>query len=381
MRINPFVAMAIMALVRIMFRVIIMIRLRIFMTVIVVTIVIFMVFVCGMFLMVVMLIMISMIMLIRAPERQFEERVVFPEFELARPVQMQKLNRQAAFRQRMKRFFQHRRQLWANPKHHIGILQRTCLGGSQGITMRRNIRGQNLCWCANTLHDFRHKRLHRQDICYHVWGVCLGRYGEESRRKCGRYDSHYEALQIEICAGSNGNVILYQDIHFRTGALAMHTIGFGQHDHAACVGSGMKAAEETCEMQGLRLTKGRRRVLEILLQEHRAMGAYDILGLLSEEGFASQPPVVYRALDFLVANGFAHKIQKLNAYVACAHPGDDHTPVFLICRMCSTVAETAASLKTTLGEAAEKIGFTIESTIVEAEGICPSCKTQPEGTV
>lgn len=154
----------------------------------------------------------------------------------------------------------------------------------------------------------------------------------------------------------------------------MQTVGFGQHDHAACVGSGMKAAEDACAAQGLRLTKGRRRVLEILLQEHRAMGAYDILGMLSDEGFASQPPVVYRALDFLVANGFAHKIQKLNAYIACAHPGDSHTPVFLICRECETVAETAAPLQSTLGEVAEKIGFKIENTIVEAEGMCPTCR-------
>jgi len=154
----------------------------------------------------------------------------------------------------------------------------------------------------------------------------------------------------------------------------MQTVGFGQHDHSACVGGGMKAAEDACEAQGLRLTKGRRRVLEILLQEHRAMGAYDILGMLSDEGFAAQPPVVYRALDFLVANGFAHKIQKLNAYIACAHPGDSHTPVFLICRECETVAETAAPLQSTLGEVAEKIGFKIENTIVEAEGMCPTCR-------
>ncbi len=104
------------------------------------------------------------------------------------------------------------------------------------------------------------------------------------------------------------------------------------------------------------------------------MGAYDILGLLSDEGFASQPPVVYRALDFLVDNGFVHKIEKLNAYVACTHPQDEHAPVFLICRKCDTVAETAVSLRTSLGSAAKEMGFKIESTTVEALGLCPSCQ-------
>ncbi|TCL00717.1 Fur family zinc uptake transcriptional regulator [Shimia isoporae] len=154
----------------------------------------------------------------------------------------------------------------------------------------------------------------------------------------------------------------------------MDSIGFAQHDHAACVGSGMQAAEEVCAAKGLRLTKGRRRVLEILLQEHRAMGAYDILGLLSEEGFAAQPPVVYRALDFLTENGFVHKIEKLNAYVACTHPQDDHAPVFLICRDCETVAETGMSMRASLGAVAKEMGFKIESTVVEAEGLCPSCQ-------
>jgi hypothetical protein len=58
--------------------------------------------------------------------------------------------------------------------------------------------------------------------------------------------------------------------------------------------------------------------------EHRALGAYAVLDQLREAGFGSQPPVAYRALDFLVAHGFAHKIERLNAFVACAHPGESH---------------------------------------------------------
>lgn len=153
----------------------------------------------------------------------------------------------------------------------------------------------------------------------------------------------------------------------------METVGFKTHDHATCVGDALRTVTTTCETNGLRLTKGRKRVLEILLQEHRAMGAYDILGLLADEGYGAQPPVVYRALEFLVAHGFVHKIEKLNAYVACAHPGDDHAPVFLICRNCGAVAETSVSMRATLGAAAISLGFVIETTVVEAEGLCPSC--------
>ena len=154
----------------------------------------------------------------------------------------------------------------------------------------------------------------------------------------------------------------------------MEEIGFRRHDHAACREDAMRAAETACAARGLRLTESRRRILEILLQEHKAMGAYDILGLLTREGYGAQPPLVYRALDFLVEHGFAHKIERLNAYIACMHPGDDHAPVFLICRKCGKVAETSMPMKSGLGAAASAVGFQIESTVIEAEGLCPTCR-------
>ncbi len=151
-------------------------------------------------------------------------------------------------------------------------------------------------------------------------------------------------------------------------------VGFHKHDHKSCVETGLKNAEARCSAEGLRLTPVRRKVLEMLLQEHRALGAYAILDRLREEGFGSQPPVAYRALDFLVENGFVHKIERLNAFVACAHPGASHSPAFMICRKCEAVAEThSATAKGVLGAAAKAAGFEIERTVVEAEGICPDC--------
>ena len=98
------------------------------------------------------------------------------------------------------------------------------------------------------------------------------------------------------------------------------------------------------------------------------------MDLLRDAGFGSQPPVAYRALEFLVENGFAHKIERLNAFVACAHPGQTHSPAFMICRICDTVAEAQSGLAgNILDSAAQATGFQIECTVVEAEGVCPSC--------
>ena len=153
----------------------------------------------------------------------------------------------------------------------------------------------------------------------------------------------------------------------------MNTVGFAKHNHASCIKDGMKTVDAHCAQSGLQLTPVRRRVLEILLEKHRALGAYEILDILRSEQLGSQPPVVYRALDFLTANGFVHKIERLNAFVACAHPHGTHAPAFFICLNCDSVAE-AHTENADLSAIALEAGFKIERTVVEAEGLCPKCQ-------
>jgi Fur family zinc uptake transcriptional regulator len=138
----------------------------------------------------------------------------------------------------------------------------------------------------------------------------------------------------------------------------------------------MARAEALARNKGLRLTPVRRRTLEILLEAHRALGAYDVLNRLSAEGYGNQPPVAYRALEFLVEQGLAHRIRRLNAFTACMHPGEAHAPAFLICRLCDAVAEApAAPVRAALDSAAADLGFVIERSNFEALGLCPACQT------
>lgn len=149
---------------------------------------------------------------------------------------------------------------------------------------------------------------------------------------------------------------------------------FERHDHAACIADGLAVADRACAERGLQLTPVRRRVLEYLLGEHRALGAYEILDRLRAEGLGKQPPVAYRALEFLVTHGFAHRIERLNAFIACGLPGKSHQPAFLICSDCGTVAETdTATAAGALGRAAKASGFAVDHTMIEVEGTCPRC--------
>ena len=154
-------------------------------------------------------------------------------------------------------------------------------------------------------------------------------------------------------------------------------VGFAEHDHRGCVARALGEADAHCAREGLRFTKVRRRALEILLESHTALGAYEVLARLERDGLGSQPPLAYRALAFLVDNGFVHRVERLNAFVACARPGTPHDPAFMICTGCRAVAETrAAPGRGVLGRTARESGFRIESTVLEAEGLCPECQAE-----
>jgi Fur family zinc uptake transcriptional regulator len=150
---------------------------------------------------------------------------------------------------------------------------------------------------------------------------------------------------------------------------------FQSHDHSGCAADILSHAELRAQEQGLRLTPVRRRVLEILAESHQALGAYDVLERLRDDGFGNQPPVAYRALEFLVDNGMAHRITRLNAFAACTKPErPGHSPVFLICSQCDAVAELAGTqTATALRDESQQIGFQLERMNIEAVGLCPKC--------
>ena len=148
------------------------------------------------------------------------------------------------------------------------------------------------------------------------------------------------------------------------------------HDHSRCVSHALAEAESICTRQGLRLTTLRKRVLELVWQSHKPLGAYDILGVLSEEdGRRAAPPTVYRALDFLLENGLVHRIASLNAFVGCNQPEHAHQGQFLICRSCHAAIELEqAAISQAIVASAQAVGFSVEGQTVEVVGLCAGCR-------
>lgn len=150
------------------------------------------------------------------------------------------------------------------------------------------------------------------------------------------------------------------------------------HDHAPCVDDALDRARLLCEQRGTRLTALRQRVLALVWASHRPQGAYAILGAMADEGQRVAPLTVYRALDFLVANGLVHRVESLNAYVGCPEPGRPHSGQFLVCTRCGNAAElTDKRINRAIAESAGAVGFQVQTQTVEVRGLCPACQAQP----
>lgn len=149
--------------------------------------------------------------------------------------------------------------------------------------------------------------------------------------------------------------------------------------HAGLSGAALSAAlgeaEQRCDATHERLTAPRRRVLELLLGGSGPMKAYDLIAAYGADGEPAKPPTVYRALEFLERLGFAHRIESLNAYVACRmEDGATHSAAFLICECCGAAEEFEPDFAAEL-DAAARAGYAVRTVTLEARGLCPVCQT------
>lgn len=150
-----------------------------------------------------------------------------------------------------------------------------------------------------------------------------------------------------------------------------------EHDHQRCTADALGHAETISRRQGLRFTTQRREVLETLLASHIPASAYDVIDRLAKHGRRLAPISVYRALDFLVDNGFAHRIESKSAYVACDR-GAECTPeatLFLICDNCGAAGEAPSeALGKLVAEETTRRAFMSRLRVLEIRGLCARCQ-------
>lgn len=123
------------------------------------------------------------------------------------------------------------------------------------------------------------------------------------------------------------------------------------------------------------LTKNQELVFDALNRAQGPLSAYALLDQLREKGFRA-PLQVYRALEKLQSAGLVHRLESLNAFVACAHPHDhDHgLMAFAICDQCGKVTEFSDDvIEERLAGWANKTGFHAAKTTIEIRGHCGTC--------
>lgn len=134
----------------------------------------------------------------------------------------------------------------------------------------------------------------------------------------------------------------------------------------------LQQVRKLCVKRGLRLTQIRREVLELLLNSPKPVKAYTLL--TQQKSGARQPTVIYRALDFLQQNGFAHKIHSQNSYIACHHPQQAHDCYFLICRHCGITRECCNKNTTdVINQLVQQNAFKKPKAFVEIFADCNIC--------
>jgi Fur family zinc uptake transcriptional regulator len=151
--------------------------------------------------------------------------------------------------------------------------------------------------------------------------------------------------------------------------------GLRAHPHRHGPAQLLASVQAVCASQSLRLTASRQRVFELVVAAGKPIKAYDLLDQLKQENSAAAPPTVYRALSFLLDHGFVHRLESINAFVACYHPEERHTVPFLLCDVCLQATELCQSdAAAQLEEEARRVGFLPGAQSLEVHGVCGPCR-------
>lgn len=134
-------------------------------------------------------------------------------------------------------------------------------------------------------------------------------------------------------------------------------------------------AEKMCLQRGVRLTSQRAEVLRLMAEQPGSISAYDLLDQLRVSEPQAKPPTVYRALDFLLEQGFIHRVESNNSYVMCHHfEAPAHTSVMLVCDRCAAVTEKQAQgVEKIIASLAGEAQFALRNSVIEAHGLCENC--------
>jgi Fur family zinc uptake transcriptional regulator len=133
-------------------------------------------------------------------------------------------------------------------------------------------------------------------------------------------------------------------------------------------------AEVRCKAQGEAWTAPRCRIYEVLLAAEDPRTAYELMAAYKRGRRPAAPPTVYRALDFLVGIGLAHRVESRKAYLACTAPAAPHAAAFLLCDVCGRTDELMHDPEDWGPPPSD---FLVRTSLLEIHGTCSRCRGGP----
>lgn len=152
--------------------------------------------------------------------------------------------------------------------------------------------------------------------------------------------------------------------------------GHGHEIGESAIQHRLDIAEGLCRHRGTRLTPIRRLVLATLLRRASSLKAYELLDAIRDVQPGAAPPTVYRALDFLTAQGLIHRLDAINAWTACSDAGGEPHDVLIVCTCCGAVAELSdPRLSAQLADCVARSGYALLGHETELRALCAQCQS------
>ncbi|MDR1126298.1 MAG: transcriptional repressor [Deltaproteobacteria bacterium] len=145
-------------------------------------------------------------------------------------------------------------------------------------------------------------------------------------------------------------------------------------DRSDNIARGLRQAEEVCTRHGVRLTRLRRAILELLLAAGSPVKAYDLIEQMRGKGERLTPATIYRTLDFLLQYGLVHRINSTNTFIPCTGNHDEHALLMFVCSECHQAEELDdPALYESMRARLREMGRSLRDNSIEIQGRCEKC--------
>lgn len=131
---------------------------------------------------------------------------------------------------------------------------------------------------------------------------------------------------------------------------------------------------EVLRSNGYKITRPRKKVLDILDQVDKPLSPYGMQKILQDEGSYLDHVTIYRVLDLLSDLKLVHRVLSVGGFKRCTLHDEEGCHRYMICRLCGDLQEFAdKALCDMENEVAGKYGFQAEHHLTEFSGVCSGC--------